>query len=79
MEVPPDSTASHDRVARYGMYTAIPSLQTYLIAEQTEHRVYTYTRGVSGWTLQELAGQGSVNLPCLGQTLTLDEVYAGVL
>jgi Uma2 family endonuclease len=79
VEVLSGSTASHDRVGKYGMYTAIPSLQAYLIVEQAERRVYAYTRGEGGWTLQELAGQGSVHLSCLGQTLTLDEIYVGVL
>ena len=30
VEVLSESTASHDRFGKYGMYTAIPSLETYL-------------------------------------------------
>ncbi|GMA17191.1 Uma2 family endonuclease [Deinococcus metallilatus] len=77
VEVLSSSTASHDRVAKYATYTAIPTLQTYLIVEQNERRVYAYQREGGKWELQELVGQGS--LPCLGRTLTLDEIYAGVL
>ncbi|GAA5514491.1 hypothetical protein Dcar01_03247 [Deinococcus carri] len=79
VEVLSDSTASHDRFGKYGVYTAIPSLQTYLIVEQKERRVYAYSRQESGWQLQELVGSGEIEVPCLGRTLTLDEIYLGVL
>ncbi|EYB69419.1 hypothetical protein DEIPH_ctg008orf0156 [Deinococcus phoenicis] len=79
VEVLPDSTASHDRFGKYGVYTAIPSLQSYLIVEQKERRVYAYQRQAGGWHLQDLSGSGSVEVPCLGRSLTLDEIYLGVL
>lgn len=79
VEVLSGSTASNDRVGKYALYTAIPTLQTYLIVEQTERRVYAYGRENGGWVLQELAGQGSVPIPCLSRVLTLEEIYAGVL
>lgn len=68
-----------DRHAKYQAYTSIPALQTYLIVEQTERHVYAYGREDGGWALQELAGRGSVPIPCLGRTLSLDDIYAGVL
>lgn len=79
VEVLSPSTAAHDRVGKYGMYTAIPSLHTYLIVEQEERRVYAYTRQGQTWALAELSEQGQVEIACLGHTLTLDEIYAGVL
>jgi Uma2 family endonuclease len=79
VEVLSKSTAAHDRFGKYGMYTAIPSLQTYLIVEQDERRVYAYTRTDGRWTLQELIGTGEIHLPSLGRTLSLDEIYDGVL
>lgn len=79
VEVLSDSTASHDRFGKYGVYTAIPSLQTYLIVEQKERRVYAYAQQGGEWTLQELGGTGQIDLPCLNRTLTLDEIYLGVL
>lgn len=79
VEVLSDSTASHDRFGKYGIYTAIPSLQTYLIVEQKERRVYAYTREANGWQLADLQGTGEISLPCLGRKLTLDEIYLGVL
>lgn len=79
VEVLSDSTASHERFGKYGVYTAIPSLQTYLIVEQRERRVYAYGRGPGGWALQDLSGSGSIDLPYLGRPITLNEIYRGVL
>ncbi|MDV6373467.1 Uma2 family endonuclease [Deinococcus arenicola] len=79
VEILSPSTAANDRVGKYAMYTAISSLQTYLIVEQDERRVYVYQRDGDGWNLTELAGSGEVNVPCLGRRLSLNEIYGGVL
>ena len=48
--------------------------------EQDERRVYVYQESLDGsWAMQELIGQGEMPLPCPGRTLTLDEIYDGVL
>ena len=60
-------------------YTALPSVQTYLIVEQNKRKVSVYQRRGGGWTSEELSGQGTITLPCLAHRLTLDEIYAGVL
>lgn len=78
VEVLSPGTASRDRREKYVAYTAIPSLQTYLIVAQDERRVYAYQREAEGWALQEFVGQGEVFLPCLGHTLSLDAIYRGV-
>jgi Uma2 family endonuclease len=67
-----------DRLAKYAAYTAIPSLQTYLIAEQDKRLVYAYQRGAAGWTSVELHGQGDIDVPCLGVRLSLDQIYRGL-
>ena len=69
------STARTDRLAKQVAYTALPSLQTYLIVEQTKRKVYVYQRTDNVWRSSELAGQGNIDLPCLGTTLTLDQIY----
>lgn len=79
VEVLSKGTASVDRHAKYQAYTALPSLQTYLIVAQDERRVYAYQRGVKQWQLSELVGGGEVNLACLNLPLSLDEIYVGVL
>jgi Uma2 family endonuclease len=75
-EVISPRTAQVDRQTKYAAYTALPSLHTYLIVEQAERRVYAYQRHGNGWRLEELASSGSVHLPCLEHTLTLDDIYA---
>lgn len=79
VEVLSRGTANIDRHAKYAAYTALSSLHTYLIAEQTERRVYAYQRQGESWKLTEYVGEGVIPLPCLGMELTLDEIYAGVV
>lgn len=79
VEVLSPSTAANDRVGKYAMYTGIPTLQTYLIVEQSERRVYEYQREGDEWRLREVVGDGEMGVPCLGLTLTLEDVYGGVI
>jgi Uma2 family endonuclease len=78
IEVLSGSTAGHDRVGKYNTYTSIESLQTYLMVEQAERRVYEYTRQNNQWILTEHALSGEIYLPCLAATLTLDQIYQGL-
>ena len=79
VEVLSPSTAANDRVGKYAMYTGIPTLQTYLIVEQNERRIYAYQREGNEWTLHEVAGEEAIDIPCLGTRLSLSDVYDGVL
>ena len=79
IEVTSRSTAQNDRRAKHAAYTAILSVQTYLIVEQNVRRVSVYERAGERWTSADLANQGEVALPCLGTGLTLEQVYRGVL
>lgn len=79
VEVLSPSTAANDRVGKYAMYTGIPTLQTYLIVEQAERRVYEYQREGDKWRLREVAGDGEVSVPCLDVRLTLEDIYGGVI
>lgn len=79
VEVISPSTAAMDRVGKYSVYAALPSLQTYLIVEQSERRVYACGREGEQWILIDLQGEGHIDLPCLGHRLGLDEIYDGEL
>lgn len=79
VEVLSGSTAHNDRRHRHAVYTAIPTLQTYLIVSQDEQYVVEYQRGAGVWPMCEHRGEGQVDVPCLGRSLTLDEMYRGVL
>lgn len=79
VEVLSPSTAANDRLGKYTIYTGLPSLQTYLMVEQAERRVYAYQRAGDGFVLTDLREQGEITLPCLGRSLSLDDIYRGVL
>jgi len=73
------STAHNDRRHKHAVYTAIPTLQTYLIVSQDERYAVEYQRSGEEWAMREHRGEGQVEVPCLGRSLSLDEVYRGVL
>ena len=75
VEVLSKSTVRIHCLAKQVAYTAPPGLQTYLIVKQTKRKGYVYQRTDDVWRSSELAGQGSIDLPCLGTTLTLDQIY----
>ncbi|WP_424950883.1 Uma2 family endonuclease [Deinococcus sp.] len=74
VEVRSRCTAATDRLAKQVTYTGIASLQTYLIVEQTKRKVYLYQRAEGGWQHAELIEEGSIDIPCLGSTLTLAQI-----
>ncbi len=78
VEVLSNSTAKNDRIAKHAAYTTLPSLQTYLIVEQTKRKVYAYQRSGKGWQASELVGQDLIDLPYLGTTLALEQIYRGL-
>lgn len=75
LEVLSDCTARIDRLAKHAAYTGISDLQTYLIVDQKQRRVCVYQRTGMNWSAAEVAGHGSVDTPCLGTVLTLDQIY----
>ncbi|CAM3512283.1 Uma2 family endonuclease [Deinococcus frigens] len=78
-EIISERSREMDHFIKYPAYTSILSLQIYLIAEQTERRVYVYSREDGEWVLAEYVGHGEIPLPCLNTAITLAEIYDGVL
>lgn len=79
VEVTSPATRRLDRGEKLDAYLATPSLRGYLIAEHDRRHVTLYSRSGGGaWHREELVGTGTVNLPCLGAVLSLDDVYDGV-
>ncbi|MEF2278852.1 Uma2 family endonuclease [Deinococcus sp. YIM 134068] len=79
VEVLSPSTGHTDRTDKLWAYTSLPSLQTYLIVDASKRFVRVVGRTAEGWQETELVGEGLVPIPCLNMTLTLDDIYAGVL
>lgn len=78
VEVLSRSTAHTDHFAKYHAYTALPSLQLYLLAEQETRLVYTYERTGERWLKREYRASDVIALPFLEGELTLDAVYEDV-
>lgn len=80
VEVTSSSTLRKDYLEKALVYQAIPSLQAYLIAAQDKPQVDMLVRDAEGsWELQQFDDlEDEITLPCLGITLSLTNIYAGV-
>ena len=80
MEVLSPSTEAYDRGAKFGYYRALPSLQEYLLVAQDKLLVEHYVRAEASWVLTAtIDAAGEVQLPSIGCTLPLAEVYRKVV
>ncbi len=77
VEVISPSTAATDRITKLDEYTSLPSLQRYVLIEQDRRFVIVYRRTPEGWLYQTVQ-DGSIDVPCLETTLSLDQIYAGI-
>jgi Uma2 family endonuclease len=77
VEVLSPSSRSIDFTAKFRDYTALETLQTYLIVDQDSPDVVVYTRGPAGrWEVAVISGiDSSVDLPAIGTDLPLAEIY----
>lgn len=78
LEVLSDSTADTDNGKKLEEYTRLPSVNTYAIVAQKELRVVVYKRDEAGWRVEVLESGGEIEVDCLGATLTLEQIYAGL-
>lgn len=76
-EVLSADTARIDRQEKRAEYTALPSLQQYVMVEQTRSAITVVERTAETWRETEIT-QGDLNLPSVGITLPLTEIYANV-
>lgn len=76
VEVTSPSTARVDRREKLDAYRRLPSLRAYLVIDHRRRRVERHGRGADDeWLHETFVGEGSVVVPCLDVTLTLDEIY----
>ena len=78
VEVISPSTAVVDRGAKLEEYTNIPSLERYLIVEQSKKHVSVYRRTLEGWLFETVSESGTIEVPCLETRLSLEQIYAGL-
>jgi Uma2 family endonuclease len=81
-EVLSPSTAALDFTTKQREYTALPSLQTYLVCSQDEPRAWVWARQTDGsWPVEAemLEGrEGSIPLGGLGIDLTMAAIFRGI-
>lgn len=78
VEVLSPSTRDLDRREKLFAYTALLSVQGYLLVDTAARAARLYVRQGEGWDEQYVEREGELKLPCLDVKLTLDEVYGGV-
>ena len=76
VEVLSPSTEAIDRREKLTAYRRIPSLHTYILAEQEKREVTIYRRLPEGWEKTILTGADTLTVPELEFSTTLDAIYA---
>jgi Uma2 family endonuclease len=81
-EILSDETQRADRTIKLADYNATPPIAHYVLLEQRQPLVHVYSRGPHGdFNLrpQEIRGlEGVVELPAVGISLTMSEIYDGL-
>jgi Uma2 family endonuclease len=79
VEVLSTSTEDVDRGEKWQNYRKIPSLQAYVLVSQKQKYVEVYRRMTDGsWRYEFLENDGSLELPCINTSITLNEIYEDV-
>lgn len=73
-EVLSPSTQNNDLGRKTVFYRSVESLRTFLIVYQDEARVEVWTRG-DGWSMRGLGIDDVIDLPELGGTLAVSDLY----
>jgi Uma2 family endonuclease len=80
IEILSDSTEMFDRGEKFHAYRTLPSLQEYLLIAQDERRVEHFLRQGDQWLYTAFSAPDAViDLPSIGCTLALDDVYRKVV
>ena len=78
-EILSKSTASTDWVENIRAYRDTPSIQRYVLLEQTRMAMAVFSRDGGTWAPEFLLGDAELVLPEVGLTLKLTEIYEGAL
>lgn len=77
-EIQSDSTGHIDRVTKNVEYRATPSIQHYVMLEQTSMAATIFSRKGEGWVGALLIGETTLALPAIGIELPLAALYEGI-
>ncbi len=80
LEVTSPSSLARDHVDKVAYYSAVPSIQGYLILDQTRVFAEWHRRGQDGWQLRQYASRDDlIPLEPLGCRLALAQIYRGII
>lgn len=78
VEVLSPSTRDLDRREKLLAYTALSSVQGYLLVDTATRAARLYVRNGEGWDDEYVEEEGELSLPCLNISLSLSDVYEGI-
>ncbi len=80
VEVTSPSSIAYDHIEKAAYYDAVPSIQGYLVLDQTRVFAECYSRAEAGWHRQEFSSPDDViSLDPLGCSLALAQIYRGIV
>ncbi len=78
-EVLSEGTSQTDMIDKNREYRATPSIQRYIILQQTQKAAIVFVRREDGWMSEIVSGDdASLDLPEIGIAVPLHEIYANV-
>jgi len=77
-EVLSSTTASTDRIEKNEEYRTTPSIQRYVMLEQTRQAATVFSRAGDDWVGHVLTGDAVLAMPEIGVDLPLGDLYAGI-
>jgi Uma2 family endonuclease len=77
-EVLSESTEETDSIDKVAEYLKLGGLDRYVMLRQNQKLAIVYSRDSSGWRIEILEGEGTIDVPCLGTTMTLEQIYDGI-
>jgi Uma2 family endonuclease len=77
-EILSESTSYIDRIEKNREYRETPSIQRYVILEQTTPAATMYARVGEAWVVEVLVGDATLVLPEIEASLSLTELYEGI-
>jgi Uma2 family endonuclease len=77
-EVLSESTAREDIFAKNAEYRATPSIQRYIILEQTQAAAVVFARKGEDWVSEVVTDEGILHMPEIGIEVPLAEFYADI-
>lgn len=77
-EVLSPSTSAVDRIQENREYRLTPSIQRYVILEQDTAAATVFSRAGNTWVSDVLVADGVLEMPEIGVTVPLSEIYEGV-